>query len=105
MSTPKPNAKAIFLEAVEKHSPDQWPMLLDQKCGDDRVLRDQVEQLLAAHQKQDSLFDRTDATSAFRPAEHTGEMIGDPRIPLARANELWRVLRAYTLKPPVVTVA
>lgn len=34
MSTIAENAKAIFLEAVEKHSPDQWPAFLDDTCGD-----------------------------------------------------------------------
>lgn len=39
MSTISENAKAIFLEAVEKHAPENWPEFLDQACGDERDLR------------------------------------------------------------------
>jgi serine/threonine protein kinase len=44
-------AKAIFLEAVEKHRPDQWPAFLDQACADQPELRRRVEGLLAAHRE------------------------------------------------------
>ena len=52
MSTISENAKAIFLEAVEKHSPEEWPEFLDQACGDDRELRRQVEGLLQARMQR-----------------------------------------------------
>src|SRR5262245_52034596 len=42
-------AKAIFLEAVEKHSPDEWPAFLDQACAGNSELRRRVEVLLEAH--------------------------------------------------------
>jgi hypothetical protein len=32
-------AKAIFLEAVEKHAPEQWPAFLDQACAGRLELR------------------------------------------------------------------
>jgi serine/threonine protein kinase/tetratricopeptide (TPR) repeat protein len=44
-------AKAIFLEAVEKHRPDQWPAFLDHACADQPELRRRVEGLLAAHRE------------------------------------------------------
>jgi serine/threonine protein kinase len=43
------SAKAIFLEAVERHSPDQWPAFLDRACAGKPDLRVQVEALLEAH--------------------------------------------------------
>lgn len=42
MSAISENAKAVFLEAVEKHSPEAWPRFLDQACNDDRDLRGMV---------------------------------------------------------------
>ena len=44
-------AKAIFLEAVERHAPDQWPAFLDRACVGQPALRGQVEALLRAHQE------------------------------------------------------
>jgi serine/threonine protein kinase/tetratricopeptide (TPR) repeat protein len=44
-------AKAIFLEAVEQHPPDQWPAFLDRACAGRPELRGQVEALLAAHRE------------------------------------------------------
>src|SRR5262245_57885223 len=45
------SAKAIFLEAVERHTPDQWPALLDRACAGQPALRGQVEALLGAHRE------------------------------------------------------
>lgn len=58
MSTLSENAKAIFLDAIENHAPEQWPTFLDRVCGDDDKLRQRVEGLLQAHTDKDSLFDR-----------------------------------------------
>src|SRR5215207_9061371 len=44
-------AKAIFLEAVERHTPDQWPAFLDRACAGQPALRGQVEALLGAHRE------------------------------------------------------
>jgi tetratricopeptide (TPR) repeat protein/serine/threonine protein kinase len=43
--------KALFLEAVEKHAPDQWPAFLDRVCAGRSDLRGQVEVLLQAHRE------------------------------------------------------
>ena len=45
------SAKDIFLEAVERFPPEEWPKYLDEACGNDVSLREQVDILLAAHQK------------------------------------------------------
>jgi eukaryotic-like serine/threonine-protein kinase len=44
-------AKAIFLEAVERHASDEWPDFLDRACAGQPELRACVEALLAAHQE------------------------------------------------------
>ncbi len=44
-------AKAIFLEAVERHAPDHWPAFLDRACAGRPDLRGRVEALLAAHRE------------------------------------------------------
>jgi hypothetical protein len=44
-------AKAIFLEAVEKHDPDGWPAFLDRACAGRAELRCRVEVLLQAHRE------------------------------------------------------
>src|SRR3954453_6350565 len=44
-------AKAIFLEAVERHAPEQWPAFLDRACAGQPDLRGQVEALLGAHRE------------------------------------------------------
>jgi serine/threonine protein kinase/WD40 repeat protein len=44
-------AKAIFLEAVEKHDSDQWPAFLDRACAGQPALRRRVEVLLVAHRE------------------------------------------------------
>lgn len=80
MSTIAENAKAIFLEAVEKHSPEEWPTFLEEACGNDRELRQRVEGLLQAHQEKDSLFDRADPTADYEPLEKTGQMIGPYKL-------------------------
>ena len=49
---PDPNqAKRIFLEAVEKHAPDQWKAFLDRTCASQPELRRRVEVLLEAHRE------------------------------------------------------
>ena len=42
-------AKAIFLEAVEKHAAEEWPAFLDRACVGEPALRRRVEVLLGAH--------------------------------------------------------
>ncbi|MCR9293957.1 MAG: serine/threonine protein kinase [bacterium] len=80
MSTISENAKAIFLEAVEKRSPKDWPEFLDQACGDDRTLRGHVEGLLHAHRERDSLFDEPQSTRDYVPLVRPGQSIGPYKI-------------------------
>src|SRR5690242_19468651 len=77
-------AKAIFLEAVEKHDPEQWPAFLDQACAGQPELRRRVEVLLGAHREagtaphqavaEGPAIDVTDA------AERPGAVIGPYKL-------------------------
>ena len=51
MNADPKSAKAIFLEAVERHAPDQWPAFLDRACAGQPDLRGRVEALLEAHRE------------------------------------------------------
>src|SRR5690348_12904117 len=57
-------AKAIFLEAVERHAPDQWPDFLDRACASQPDLRGRVEALLAAHREVGTARHREPAEGA-----------------------------------------
>ena len=61
--------RSVFLEAVERHGPDQLGPFLDRACGGDRELRDRVEVLLRAHDQANSLLD----VSASLPAPITDQ--------------------------------
>ncbi|MCS7471581.1 protein kinase [Stieleria sp. ICT_E10.1] len=81
MNTISDNAKAIFLEAVEKHSPGTWEAFLNQACGEDAKLRGHVEGLLQAHAEKDSLFDRVGETAELdRPSQQIGQQIGPYKL-------------------------
>ena len=47
MSRRLPGEKAVFFESVEITDPEQRRHFLDQACGADKALREQVEALLA----------------------------------------------------------
>ena len=84
MSSGSRNVKQIFLEAVERFSPDQWPAYLDQACGGDRELRQEVEILLEAHAGEGSLLDSpaiVPATPIDQPiSEEPGCQIGSYKL-------------------------
>ena len=77
MDTAKRSARSIFLEAIEEHEPDHWEAYLRRACADDPELHKKVAALLAAHQENDSLFDRSERT-ADQPAitERSGTVVG-----------------------------
>src|SRR5580704_14280938 len=57
MSGSASQAKSIFLEALEKHTPEQWPAFLEQACAGDAPLREQVEKLLRARSELGSFHE------------------------------------------------
>ena len=80
-------AKSIFLQAVEHCAPSQWPVYLDDACGEDAHLRHGVELLLAAHAEQVDLAEVGRAAwhdalpTVDRPAlERPGTQIGPYKL-------------------------
>src|SRR5262245_6745346 len=56
--------KSLFLEALERSTPAQWPAYLDRACAGEPELRQRVEVLLQAHLEAGSVLDRPDTESA-----------------------------------------
>jgi serine/threonine protein kinase/WD40 repeat protein len=76
--------RAIFLEAVENHAPDQWSTFLDQACGGDPDLRRRIDVLLRAHEQADSRLDvttlRPEAVLNQPVAETPGTVLGPYKL-------------------------
>src|SRR6516162_6724244 len=75
---PTGSEKEIFLEAIEKATPDERAAFLDQACGDDPLLRQRVEELLAEHFEQDNFMQEpaVDVAVASQPAAPLSESPG-----------------------------
>ena len=85
MSADPQQAKAIFLEAVEKHDPQEWPAFLNQACANQPELRRRVEMLLEAHRQADTAANRADEPSQVpaqnnSAAEAPGAIIGSYKL-------------------------
>jgi hypothetical protein len=50
MISQRQTAKSIFLAAIEKHPPHEWPAFLDEACVGDEQLRADVNKLLRSQQ-------------------------------------------------------
>ncbi len=83
-------AKSIFLEAVERHAPDQWPAFLDRACAGQPDLRGPVEALLEAHREVGTAEHRelADVTDAGPVAT-----VDEPPV----AGQLGTVIGSYKL--------
>ena len=60
-------AREIFLFAVERHQPGEWPSYVDEACGGDEELRSRVWRLLDSHQELGT-FNDDEPTSAIAGA-------------------------------------
>jgi WD40 repeat protein/serine/threonine protein kinase len=69
------DAKAIFLEALDRKEPDELLRFLDQTCAADAALRARVEELLCAHRDAGNFLGRPDQP-AGTPDEPVGERPG-----------------------------
>ncbi|MCI0685014.1 MAG: serine/threonine-protein kinase [Gemmataceae bacterium] len=85
MNVDPQQAKAIFLEAVEKLDPDQWPAFLDQACAGQPDVRRRVETLLEAHREAGTADVRADdpqpaSADISSAAEQPGTIIGPYKL-------------------------
>src|SRR5437870_2390348 len=90
MSDQANQAKSLFLEAIEKVAPEQWPAFLDEMCAEDSALRARVERLLDAQVKLGSFHETArpaQAATIDEPVrEAPGTVIGPYRL-LQRIGE------------------
>src|SRR5262249_16448539 len=84
MSADPQKARAIFLQAVENHAPEQWSAFLDEACGQDTALPLRVDVLLQAHLQANSLLDAPGsnvvATIDDPHSERPGTVIGPYKL-------------------------
>src|SRR5262245_29575675 len=84
MSELADKAKAIFLDAIEKHAPEQWASYLDEACACDAVLRARVDKLLQARAQLGSFHEAPRpfavATIDEPVAERPGTVIGPYKL-------------------------
>jgi serine/threonine protein kinase len=90
MSDSSQQAKAIFLAALDDHTPEQWPAFLEQACAGDAQLRAAVEKLLNARREMGSFHEEA-RTTPIAPSDDTlsespGTMIRSYRL-LERLGE------------------
>ena len=74
MSDPQVNLKSIFNHALELGPEVERPRYLDEACGDDDVLRAEVEALLQAHAHAAGFLD--EPSSGWRPVPDTAPLAG-----------------------------
>ncbi len=73
----------LFDQAIELERPEQLDLFLEQHCGSDPVQRQELLELLKAHQQGNRLLDNpTQAMdlSATSPTESEGELIGNYKL-------------------------
>src|SRR5262249_10165234 len=83
MNSALPDAKAIFLEALNCKSPEELKPFLDQACGSDAGLRDRVEELLRAHRNAGAFLkspNEPGAASDQPIAERPGTLVGNYKL-------------------------
>ena len=80
--TQNPNSDSRIFRAAAKLTTDQRPAYLDEACGDNRTLRDEVESLLRAHDGNGSFLESPAiAITINQPtSERPGSMIGPYKL-------------------------
>ncbi len=98
MSTRVPREKAVFCQALEIADPEQRRQFLDQACGADGALREQVEKLLALSQSAGDFF--KECTPALEPEAadaaqvlSAAESAVEPEIPETRCIGPYKLLQ------------
>src|SRR6516165_2315566 len=83
MNDVTPEAKAIFLEALDCKGDDELMRFLEKACGTDAALRIRVEELLRAHRDAGAFLgggEKQDATGDQPLAERPGTVIGPYKL-------------------------
>src|SRR5438552_16967534 len=82
MNARSESAKSIFLEAIEKHLPEQWPAFVERACGDNPSLKVGVEKLLRAQRELGSFHEpaRSSETVDEPVREGCGSVIGPYKL-------------------------
>jgi len=85
MVTWNPKANELFLEAVERQPRESRNAYLDEACGDDAALREQVESLLAASDRAGSFLESPASNDALTTdqsplTERPGTVIGPYKL-------------------------
>src|SRR6516164_5604582 len=83
MNDVKPEAKAIFLEALDCKGTDELMRFLEKACGSDAALRTRVEELLRAHQDAGAFLgggEKQDARCDEPIRERPGAVIGPYKL-------------------------
>jgi serine/threonine protein kinase/Flp pilus assembly protein TadD len=83
MNDVKPDAKAIFLEALDCQGADELMRFLDHACGTDAALRTRVEELLRAHRDAGAFLggaEKQEATCEQPLAEGPGTVLGQYKL-------------------------
>src|SRR5437588_1801588 len=83
MNDVKADAKAIFLEALDRTGTDELMRFIDQACGSDAALRTRVEELLRAHRDAGAFLGgaaQPGATCEQPIAERPGTVIGPYKL-------------------------
>jgi RNA polymerase sigma factor (TIGR02999 family) len=89
MSTRNPREKAVFVEALAISDPEQRRQFLDQACGADKALREQVEKLLGLSQGAGDFFKECapalePVSRRCGPGSFRGEAALEPELPKAK---------------------
>ena len=78
------NEKSIFLAAIERIPPEQWPAFLEKACAGDDALRARVEHLLSAQAKMGSFHEAPRSlpvsTVGLSRVERPGDQIGPYKL-------------------------
>ncbi len=69
MSNRVPREKAVFCEALEINDPAQRRLFLEQACGADQALREQVEKLLRVSQNAGGFFKECEPALEPKPGD------------------------------------
>ena len=83
MNDVTPEAKAIFLEALDCKGDDELMRFLEKACGTDAALRIRVEELLRAHRDAGAFLgggEKQDATGDQPLAERPGTVLGPYKL-------------------------